>query len=50
VEGQDAEGANGGLQPTTSRICHVIEFVWPDGRMVRFSDLDRFLEFMKRTA
>jgi hypothetical protein len=50
VEGQNADGANSGRQPIPSGSCHVIEFVWPDGRMVRFSDLDRFLEFMKRTA
>jgi hypothetical protein len=50
VEGQTAEGTIGGSHAASSAPCNVIEFVWPDGRMVRFSDLDRFLEFMKRTA
>jgi hypothetical protein len=50
VEGQETDRANGGPQAITSSSCHVIEFVWPDGRMARFSDLDRFLEFMKRIA
>lgn len=50
VEGQATEVANVGGPAASSRSCNIIEFVWPDGRMARFSDLDRFLEFMKRTA
>jgi len=30
--------------------CKVIELVYPDGRMLRFSELDRLLEFMKKSA
>jgi hypothetical protein len=28
----------------------LIEFVWPDGRLVRFSNLDILVEFIRRTA
>lgn len=50
VDGRTAEGYHGGSQAATVGSCNVVEFVWPDGRMARFSDLDRFLEFIKRSA
>ncbi len=50
VEGQNSEPVGGGHPSAHSTPCNVVEFVWPDGRIARFSDLDRFLEFMKRTA
>lgn len=50
VEGQNPEPAPGGSLAAPTNLCNVIELVWPDGRIARFSDLDRFLEFMKRTA
>ncbi|MDQ3230553.1 MAG: hypothetical protein M3Q07_01940 [Pseudobdellovibrionaceae bacterium] len=50
VEGQNPEHAIGGGLAAPAKPCNVIELVWPDGRIARFSDLDRFLEFMKRTA
>lgn len=28
----------------------VLELVWPDGRLVRFCDLDSLIEFIRRTA
>jgi hypothetical protein len=28
----------------------VLEFVWPDGRLVGFGDLDSLVEFIRRTA
>ncbi len=50
IEGQNPESVNSSHPTPQSLPCNVIEFVWPDGRIARFSDLDRFLEFMKRTA
>ncbi|HYX12959.1 MAG TPA: hypothetical protein VE944_01045 [Nostoc sp.] len=50
VEDQNREPATGGSLAAPASPCNVIELVWPDGRIARFSDLDRFLEFMKRTA
>lgn len=47
VEGTDAVNASHSI---TGSPCNLIEFVWPDGRVARFSDLDRFLEFIKKTA
>lgn len=45
VEGQPVEA-----QPVVGSSGKVIEFVWPDGRLVRFPDLSSLLEFVRRTA
>ena len=50
VQGQEAGSSSPKGSSSSTGDCHPIEFVWPDGRMVRFSELDRLLEFMKRTA
>lgn len=43
------EGSNSNATARTDG-CQVIEFVWPDGRMVRFSEVDKLLDFIKRSA
>ena len=49
VEDQDkSTGGNAGDVGKSS--CNMIEFVWPDGRKVRFPKLDGLLEFMKKSA
>jgi len=50
IEGQQSDAASSKPILGSPGGCSGIEFVWPDGRMVRFSDLDKLLEFMKRTA
>jgi|688.fasta_scaffold139640_1 hypothetical protein len=45
LEGQVTEPSAG--KDTGGKL---IEFVWPDGRLVRFSSLDSLLEFIRRTA
>jgi hypothetical protein len=49
VEGQE-EGGGPGTGSTARSSCCAIEYVWPDGRIVRFSDLGNFLEFIKKSA
>jgi hypothetical protein len=52
--GEFREAVVEGQQPEVSAAngpgCKVIEFVWPDGRLVRFADLDNLVEFIRRTA
>ena len=50
IGGMTAESTQTGNQSMTTNPCNVIEFVWADGRMARFGDLDRFLEFIRRSA
>ena len=45
VEAQPTE-----VQPASTSSGKLIEFVCSDGRLVRFSDLDCLVEFMRRTA
>lgn len=45
VEGQASVAA-----PSVDPGGKHIEFVWPDGRLIRFSTLDSLVEFIRRTA
>lgn len=45
LEGQPAEATN-----ASDSGSKAIEFVWPDGRSIRFPDLDRLVEFVRRTG
>jgi hypothetical protein len=45
VEGQEPE-----VSAANGSGGKVIEFVWPDGRLVRFAELESLVEFVRRIA
>lgn len=45
VDGQPSVAA-----PSDNSGGRLIEFVWPDGRLIRFNNIDCLVEFLRRSA